>query len=1067
MMLPNLLLLFPLLSQAADQAPPPPDKLLPPMAATATSPPASVTATRIAPLSKSEREDVYEENGMQYAKGLYLENNGTPEDETRSRKGEALNQKIRQRGIDKLEAHLLKTKDKRVRREILHRLSQMYEQQAEVISRRSDIKDKNIPMYAALRAANRHLGTLHREYPNWTPDAVLFGLAENHTKLKEDSIAERYYREVIAKYPKSPVVADSLLSLGNVYFERRHFEAARTFYRRILDTPEVNLHPYAHYKVAWCYFNESDTAQAVAGLERAIMESRKISEGAGKKLGVEEEALSDLVLFYAENGNPGEAKEHFERLVGREKANELRYNLARKLFDDGKHLMAKVTAKQLLDEEPQKEYVNKLYLILISVAERTKDRDTGLSTAEKLSSWLKEEKLAKTDSTRMETEEYMRHYSQKLHYEAETLKQKEVWAQAKKSYEIYLKTFPDEAETPEVKYRFAVLLMNRKEPLNAYRFVSESIAKIDAKHPRFQEALRLRLQAIEMASKEERKQVPDKDVLAAYDAYATNFPKEDLGVEAAYKAAIVAKSLETPEQTAARFRSIAEAHPEHKLAKASVGEALAVLVNAKKWEALSQESKTLATKTEIQGTLLKDESLKQKIEEARELANVKLTEDLEQSGKLEEAKAQYEKILGEKPSDTLGIYAYVRLASLSEQKLNKARDAIKYYEGLRDRYASSKEARQASLELARLFEKVNDPREAARRYREFADTGKGKVETQALTNSAVILESLGEREEAAGTFFRLAEMQKGTKDGAAAFEAGCNDMLLASYQSKDKKVLRQIHDCARELSASGDHHLLWQARGAWALDQMADGNQADEHWKKISTRSVKATPEAERAYLALAKLKMLDGELAQFKEQHFTRTNERPEANIGKKTRALEALEAKAEAVIKIGTPKQILAARNTLRLAYVDFAETMEQAALPSSLSEADQAKLKESFLSFAKGFREKAATFETKEESPRVPASAGSEKTELKLGSLSSEESNWIENGQVPAEKAGEVYAKKAFELFKDGKFGEARYFSDKWKKQITASATPGYGAQEYERFQTMLGEKLPDSDPVTHDF
>jgi hypothetical protein len=55
--------------------------------------------------SNGEREDLYEENGMAYAKGLYLDNTGTAEDEARSRKGEALNQSIRQRGIGKLEAH--------------------------------------------------------------------------------------------------------------------------------------------------------------------------------------------------------------------------------------------------------------------------------------------------------------------------------------------------------------------------------------------------------------------------------------------------------------------------------------------------------------------------------------------------------------------------------------------------------------------------------------------------------------------------------------------------------------------------------------------------------------------------------------------------------------------------------------------------------------------------------------------------------------------------------------------------------------------------------------------------
>lgn len=1016
-------------------------------------------------LSKGERESLYDASGMEYAKGLYLDNSGSPEDEMRSRKSERLNYAIRQRGINKLEGHLLKARDKRVRKELLHRLSQMYEQQAEVISRRADIKDKTVAMHTALRSANRHLESLRREYPSFTPDAITFNLAENHTRLKEDKIAERYYREVITKHPKSPVAADSLLSLGNLYFERQLFETARAFYKRILETPQDNLHPYAHYKVAWCYFNENDIPAAVAGLERAILESRKISQNSAKKLGVEDEALSDLVLFYAENGTPGQAKEHFERLVDKEKANELRYNLSRRLFDDGKHLMAKQVARQLLDESPQKEYVNRLYLILISVAERTKDRESGLSTAEGLSKWLDKEKLAKTDASRIESEEYMRHYSQKLHYEAETMKQKEVWGQAKKSYEIYLKTFPDEAETPEVKFRFAVLLMNRKEPLNAYRFVSETIAKIDAKHPRFQEALKLRLQSIELSSKEERKQIPETEALASYDAYAKAFPQEELGIEAAFKAANIAKALESPEQAAARFRAIAEAHPEHNLAKNSVSEALAVLVKAEKWEALSLESKAYAGKTEIQsGMLAKDESLRKRLEEARELADVKLTEGLEQSGKLEEAREQYEKILSEAPSETLGIYAFVRLASLSEQKMSNARAAIKYFEGLREKYPASKEARQASLELARLSEKVSEPRIAAKRYLEFAASGRGKLETQAMTNAAVLLENLGEREAAADIFFKLSEALKGGKEGPGMFEAGCNNLLLASYQNKERALLKRINECSRALAASSGQALLWQARSAWALDQMADGLQAELNWKKIAARSIKATPEAERAYVAMAKLKMLESELASFKELRFARTNERPEANIGKKTQALEALEGKVEAVFKIGTAKQVLAARSILHQAYADFAEVMENAAVPSSLNEAESAELKKTFLNFANGFREKAASLIVKEgDANRAPA--GNE-GELSLSSLSGEENSWIENGLVPPEKAAEIYAKKAYALFQDGKYGDARYFGEKWKK-LAHSAAPGYGAAELERFQGMLGEKLPDADPVSHGF
>jgi tetratricopeptide (TPR) repeat protein len=1022
-------------------------------------------------LSSSDREDLYEDYGMNYAKDLFLGMDGSPEDEVRSKKAEILNYQIRDRGIRKLESRLTRANEPRIRQEIFHRLSQLYEQQAEIVTRRSDLKDKDTPFKQALRNSNRHLENLRREFPNFAPDATIFNLAENHSKLKEDKKAETYYRDVINRYPKSPVVADSLLSLGNLYFERQAFFTARSFYQKILSTDEAKLYPWAHYKMAWCYFNESDFPSAIGRLEQSIHESRKLTKGGNKKLGVEEEALSDLVLFFAEFGNPTDAKAYFEKLVDKEKANELRYQLARRLFDHGKHATAKDVAKELLAENPQKEFVNKLYLILISVAERTKDRDFGLKTAEKLSTWIKDEKLAESDTSRIESEEYMRNYSQKLHHEAETMKQGEVWSQARKSYEIYLNTFPNEKETPEVKFRYAVLLMNRKEQLKAYQAVSEAVASIDQTHPRFKEALKLKIQSIEMATKDERKKIDDKDLLASYDLYAKNYPDEELGIEAKFKAANLAKELETPEQAAGRFRAIAEAHPKHNLAKASLSEALAVLVKAQKWEALGNESRAIAEKTEIQSSLLEgDADMKKKIAEARELSMVKISENLENEGKLVEAKSHYEKILAENPSETMGIYSLVKLAALAEQKMANNREAIQRFEQLKEKYPSAKEARQASLELARLYEKVNEPQNAVRYYLEFAKGGNGKIENQATTNAAVLLETLGEREQAAAVFFQLAEGLKNApnkKDYLVAYEAGCNNILLSTHQTKERNVLEKVSTCARDLGASGEQAVIWQARGAWAMDQLADNLQAEERWKRLSSKSIKASSEAERAYIAMAKVKMLDRVLADYKTIRFAKTNERPEANIGKKTQALEELERQAETVVKIGTPKQVLQAKEILRAAYLDFADTMETAAVPSKLSDAEKEELKKSFLTFANEFKEKAKSFENTEDKTREVASEEGKKVELKLSSLSSEESRLLEQGLVPKEKATEIFAKKAFASFKNGKFGEARYFGEKWKKELESGGTEGFGKDQLDLFQAMLTEKIPDLDPVGKEF
>jgi hypothetical protein len=374
---------------------------------------------------------------------------------------------------------------------------------------------------------------------------------------------------------------------------------------------------------------------------------------------------------------------------------------------------------------------------------------------------------------------------------------------------------------------------------------------------------------------------------------------------------------------------------------------------------------------------------------------------------------------------------------------------------------------------------VNEPEEAAAHYLDYAKSGSGKVELQAMTNAAVLLESLGEREKAASVYFSLADALKGGKDTAAeagkAYQAGCNNVLLSSYQNKDDSTLRKILACSNQLSRSDPDAILWQARAAWALDQSADNLQAQERWKKLAAKSVKATPEADRAYLAMAKLKVLQQDLEKFHSLRFSQTNERPEANISKKTAAMDQIEKLAGNVIKIGTPKQILTAKDIIRQAYLDFADTMENAALPSKLSEKEGQDLKKTFLTFAQQFKDKAAGLAAESagaagSAGRSPATVGAEPAAngFKLASLSSDDNSLLENGTVPQGRAAELFAKKAYSLYQDGKFGEAKYFAEKWGKEAGAvAAGQPYGQSDLEKFQSLLSDKLPDTDPVSKDF
>ena len=54
-----------------------------------------------------------------------------------------------------------------------------------------------------------------------------------------------------------------------------------------------------------------------------------------------------------------------------------------------------------------------------------------------------------------------------------------------------------------------------------------------------------------------------------------------------------------------------------------------------------------------------------------------------------------------------------------------------------------------------------------------------------------------------------------------------------------------------------------------------------------------------------------------------------------------------------------------------------------------------------------------------------------------------------------------------FKNGKFGEARYFGEKWKRQLAGGSVPAeYSAPELDKFQAALAQKLPDVDPISKD-
>ena len=66
------------------------------------------------------------------------------------------------------------------------------------------------------------------------------------------------YEELVSKYPKSELVLDAYLVLGDHRFDKQDLVGAKRYYQKILDSPPDPVHDLAHFKMGWVFLNEAD-----------------------------------------------------------------------------------------------------------------------------------------------------------------------------------------------------------------------------------------------------------------------------------------------------------------------------------------------------------------------------------------------------------------------------------------------------------------------------------------------------------------------------------------------------------------------------------------------------------------------------------------------------------------------------------------------------------------------------------------------------------------------------------------------------------------------------------------
>ncbi|NJK89613.1 MAG: tetratricopeptide repeat protein [Myxococcales bacterium] len=159
------------------------------------------------------------------------------------------------------------------------------------------------------------------DFPDYeNNDQVLFFMAHEYRELGMYDEMIATYERLVSKYPKSVLVTDAYLVLGDYRFDKQDLTGAKGYYQKIIDGPASETHAMAHFKMGWVFLNEFDYKGAFMQFEKAAKadgtdKNFRSQAEAENSVNVRREALNDLAYAYTEVRKPKGALAYFRSLA--------------------------------------------------------------------------------------------------------------------------------------------------------------------------------------------------------------------------------------------------------------------------------------------------------------------------------------------------------------------------------------------------------------------------------------------------------------------------------------------------------------------------------------------------------------------------------------------------------------------------------------------------------------------------------------------------------------------------------------------------------------------------------
>ena len=846
----------------------------------------------------------------------------------------------------------------------------------------ANYKKSEASLYNAVQTF-RKIAVKYPKHPR--TDATLFSLARTLSRLNDDN-ASQYYKQLITNHPKSPLIPDAWLALGEIYFDKHQIKEATESYQKVMEFKNHRAYPYAIYKLGWCYYNSQgvneknpgdNLKKSIAAFQLVVKLSDKQKSG---NFNLREEALRDIVMVFAESEDTERAWTYFKDIGEVERFYTMLQRLGGMYAEAGKNDKAIDVYTRLVKESPQRKDNPEIYKKLVEIYDLSNRFPEVVDTIRGMQNLFARESIwtgANKDNSKLltdakgTTERTMHRFGTMFHSRGQKIKNPELENLAADIYTLYLQSFDKLEPAYDIRFYLADIQMSQKKYAQAstnFIVVAQQKPK-DGKH--LKDAAYNAVDAIASLNSAEKfsptpppGQAPSaieipkirKLYISTIDFYVSLLPNENAALPMRYTAAQIFFDYGHYAEAIKRFNVIANNYSITKQGQGSARTIIAYYNEKSDWQNVISFGK----KFQANKQLCQDPIIKKFVDDSLRGALFNSAVAFEKSSDYDRAAQAFLEFQNIFPNDASADRALFN-ASLNQFKSGQIEPSINTQKNLLARYTKSALCPDVMANMGQTYEAIAQFQEASDMYRKLATTyPNDKRAPISLYNAAVLLQGIKAKDAASSVFTEMykkyphhelasdaileaAKIREGTGDlrGAIAdynFFAG-----LAENKQKNEGLYAQAKSIELRLAQDGKNETARK-----------------ELWKLSSALRAKGSAPAPAARYTISKIIFNDQEsqVRSFNQIGLTSAKEIEHQATTKQARLVK-LANNYQEVIALGNAEFSVASYYRLGELHEEFAKALFNVPAPANYSAKDAAEFKSQLEKSAFPLRDQAYKF------------------------------------------------------------------------------------------------------------